>query len=60
MEKLDSHIFEAITQLRNNKKQPNENTTMTHLSEELEELNIDKKAANRKIKMACRIQKVGK
>ena len=24
MEQLDSHIFNAITKLRNNKKQPNE------------------------------------
>ena len=26
MEQLDSHIFNAITKLRNNKKQPNENS----------------------------------
>ena len=31
MEKLDSNNFDAITQLRNNKKQPNENTIMTLL-----------------------------
>ena len=43
MEKLDSHIFEAITQLRSNKKQLDESKIMTHSSEELEELNIDKK-----------------
>ena len=44
MEKLGSHIFEAVTQfLRSNKKQPNESTIMIHISEELEELNIDKK-----------------
>ena len=43
MEKLDNHIFEAITPLRSDKKQPNESATMTHLSEKLEELNIDKK-----------------
>ena len=43
MEKLDSNIFEAITQLRSNKKQPNESTIMTHISEKIEELNIDKK-----------------
>ena len=43
MEKLDNHIFKAITQLRSTKKQPNESAIMTHLSEELEELNIDKK-----------------
>ena len=43
MEKLDSNICEAITQLRSNKKQPNEGTIMTHISEKIEELNIDKK-----------------
>ena len=43
MEKLDNHIFEAVTPLRGSKKQPNESATMTHLSEKLEELNIDKK-----------------
>ena len=41
MEKLDSHIFDAI--LRSKKKRPNESTRMNHLSEELEELNNDKK-----------------
>ena len=55
MEKLDSHFFEAITQLRSNKKQPNESTIMTHLSEELEELNIDKKRLSERLKwlVAC-------
>ena len=32
---------------------------MTHLSEELEELNIDKKRLTERL-MACRIQKLGK
>ena len=41
MEKLDSHIFDAI--LRIKKKWPNESTRMNNLSEELEELNNDKK-----------------
>ena len=50
MEKLDNHIFEAITQLRSNKKQPNESAIMTHLSEELEELNIDKKRLTERLK----------
>ena len=50
MEKLDNHIFEAITQLRSNKKQPNESAIMTHLSEELEELNIDKKWLTERLK----------
>ena len=48
MEKLDNHIFEAITQLTSNKKQPNESAT--HSSEELEELNIDKKRLTEKLK----------
>ena len=50
MEKLDNHIFEAITQLRSNKKEPNESAIMTHLSEELEELNIDKKWLTERLK----------
>ena len=50
MEKLDNHIFEAITQLRSNKKEPNESAIMTHLSEELEELNIDKKQLTERLK----------
>ena len=48
MEKLDNHIFEAITQLTSNKKQPNESAT--HSSEELGELNIDKKRLTEKLK----------
>ena len=50
MEKLDNHIFEAITQLRSNKKESNESAIMTHLSEELEELNIDKKRLTERLK----------
>ena len=50
MEKLDNHIFKAITQLRSTKKQPNESAIMTHLSEELEELNIDKKWLTERLK----------
>ena len=50
MEKLDNHIFEAITQLRSNKKESNESAIMTHLSEELEELNIDKKWLTERLK----------
>ena len=49
MEKLDNHIFEAVTQLRSNRKQPNE-SAMTHLSEELEELNIYKKRLTERLK----------
>ena len=50
MEKLDNHIFEAITQLRSNKKLLNESAIMNHISEELEELNIDKKRLTEKLK----------
>ena len=50
MEKLDNHIFEAITQLRGNKKQPNESAIMTDLSEELKELDIDKKWLTERLK----------
>ena len=42
MEKLDSHVFNAITQLTNNKIQPNESEIVTILSENLDGLNIDK------------------
>ena len=31
MEQLDSHIFNAITKLRNNKKQPNENSIYNYI-----------------------------
>ena len=47
--KLGSHIFDAIAQLRNNKKQPNESTIWTLLSEKLETLNIDKEQLTRRI-----------
>ena len=57
MEKLDSHIFDAITQLRRNKKQPNESTILTLSLEKLEELFIDKKWLKKKIKTTGRIQK---
>ena len=50
MDKLDSHTFGAITRLRNNKKQPNESTIMTLLSEKLEELNIDKNRLTERLK----------
>ena len=50
MEKLDSHVSDAITQLRSNKKQPNESRILTLLSEKPEELNIDKKWLTKKLK----------
>ena len=50
MKKLDNHIFEAVSQFRSIKKQPNESAIMIHLSEELEELNIDKKRLTQRLK----------
>ena len=50
MEKSDGHIFVAITQSRNKKKQPNKSTIMTHLSEKLKELNIDKQRLTQRLK----------
>ena len=38
MEKLDSSIIEAITKLRNNKKQPNENNIYTLILEDAKSL----------------------
>ena len=58
MEKLDSYIFEAITQLRSNKKQSNESTIMTHLSEKLEELNIEKKRLTERLKWLVEYKKL--
>ena len=58
MENLDSHIFEAITQLRSNKKQQNKSTIMTHLSKELEELNIDKKWLTERLKWLAEYKKL--
>ena len=42
MEKLDSHIFNAITKLSKNKIQPNESAVVTIISENLDGPNIDK------------------
>ena len=42
MEKLYSHNFEAVIQLRSNKKQSDDSTVMSLLSEKLEGPNIDK------------------
>ena len=58
MKKLDSHIFDAVIHLRNNKRQQNEstiiqqneNTIMTLLSRKLEELNIDKEQLTDRLK----------
>ena len=58
MEKLDSYIFEAITQLRSNKKQSDESTIMTHLSEKLEELNIEKKRLTERLKWLVEYKKL--
>ena len=56
MEKLDSHIFDAI--LRIKKKRPNESTRMNHLSEELEELNNDKKQLIERLKWLVKYKKL--
>ena len=58
MEKLDSYIIEAITQLRSNKKQSDESTIMTHLSEKLEELNIEKKRLTERLKWLVEYKKL--
>ena len=42
MKELDSYIIEAINQLRNSKKQPNENTIFNLLLEKLEAITINK------------------
>ena len=38
MEQSDSHIFNAITRLRNNKKQPNENSIYNYILKTVESL----------------------
>ena len=38
MEQLDSHIFNAITKLRNNKKQPNGNFIYSYILKAVESL----------------------
>ena len=58
MEKLGNHIFEALTQLRSNKKQPNESTIMTHLLKELEEINVDKKRMTEELKWLVEYKKL--
>ena len=50
MEKLDSHIFDAVTKLRSNKNQLDESTIMALLSEKLEGLNIDKDQLTERLK----------
>ena len=42
MEKLYSYIFDDVTQLTNNKKEPNGSTIVTILSEKLDERIFDK------------------
>ena len=41
MEQLDSHIFNAITKLRNNKKQPNENSIYNYILKTVESLTTE-------------------
>ena len=40
-EQLDSHIFNAITKLRNNKKQPNENSIYNYILKTVESLTAE-------------------
>ena len=40
-EQLDSHIFNAITKLRNNKKQPNENSIYNYILKTVESLTTE-------------------
>ena len=44
--------------MRSNKKQPNESRIITHLSEELEELNIDKKRLTERLKWLVKYKKL--
>ena len=41
MEQLDSHIVNAITKLRNNKKQPNENSIYNYILKTVESLTTE-------------------
>ena len=41
MKQLDSHIFNAITKLRNNKKQPNENSIYNYILKTVESLTTE-------------------
>ena len=50
MEKLDSHNFEAVTQLKSNKKQSDDSTIMPFLSAIREGLNIDKEQLTERLK----------
>ena len=58
MKKLDSHIFDALTQLRSSEKQPNESSIMNILSEKLEELNIDKEQLTERLKLLVEYKKI--
>ena len=58
MKKLDSHIFDALTQLRSSEKQPNESRIMNILSEKLEELNIDKEQLTERLKLLVEYKKI--
>ena len=42
VKQLDSHIFNAITKLRNNKKQPNENSIYNYILKTVESLTAEK------------------
>ena len=58
-QKLDSHIFDAIAQLRNKKKHPNKITIMTFLLESFsEELNIDNEQFRERLKGLVKYKKL--
>ena len=58
MKKLDSHIFDALTQLRSSKKQPTEGRIMNFLSEKLEELNIYNEQLIERLKWLVEYKKI--
>ena len=58
MKKLDSHIFDALSQLRSSKKQPTEGRIMNLLSEKLEELNIYNEQLTERLKRLVEYKKI--
>ena len=50
LEKLDSHISEAINQLTSSKKQSNENAVLNLLLEKLEAIAINKEQLTERLK----------
>ena len=58
MKKLDSHILDALSQLRSSKKQPTEGRIMNLLSEKLEELNIYNEQLTERLKRLVEYKKI--